>query len=498
MLFHACTQRNPKQTEAAKQLHSALVVGHIGHAIGILNTDKYINIGILNTDMYDGMEEIFDQNPWWKEKASIEQDYDIIKWKEKKFRWMPDIVDKINTKPFSLHIILGPRQTGKTTALKLFIREFLKERDPKSLFYFNCENVADYKELTEILERYLDFKEMNDVKSAAIILDEITLPKEWYRSVKSLIDKGKLKNDVVILTGSSSIAVKREVELFPGRRGHGKDFILYPLSFRGFIKVIDPELEKKLPVIKNIDDIEKAASNTAMYEKELSRHLEKYMEYGGFPLSVAYLENKEEAKKTYLSWIKNAILKADRSDTVAREIVKVFLETVQTPISWESVSKKIEVKSPKTVAAYADLLKSMFAINILYNIDISSRKIRFGRNKKIHFRDPLLLEIAEDWCLTKTKNKQPAIAESLVVEHLSRLFPEHIFFWKNDIEIDAIVHDKGKVYGFEVKWTEKSYARKPPEQIKKFTIITKKSYSKDRQKGIIKLPLAAFLSVFDI
>ena len=440
------------------------------------------------------IRELFDENPWWKDKKLIEEDYDLAKWKEKEYRWIPKIVNKIDLKPFSLHILLGPRQCGKTTAIKLLIKRLLEEKDPKSVFYFNCENITDHKELGEILSLYLEFKKNNSISNSIILLDEITLPKEWYRALKYYIDKGKFKNDVIIITGSSSIAVKREVELFPGRRGSGKDFVLYPLSFRCFLEVIAPELANKLHFFNRIEDIEKKALNNLMFHEELDKYLVKYMEYGGFPLSVANINiNKEEAKKTYASWIKNAILKADRSDIIARQILKALIETQQSDISWEGISKKIEIKSPKTVAAYIDLLKSIFTINVLYNIDVNEKKIRFGKNKKVHFRDPLLIELFEDWCLTRSKNKESAIAEALVIEHLSRKFPEKIFFWRNGYEIDSVILENERLYGFEVKWSEKSETKKP-EQIKSLAVITKKEYNKNP----LKIPLSVFLSLFDV
>ncbi|MDI6721318.1 MAG: AAA family ATPase, partial [Candidatus Aenigmarchaeota archaeon] len=193
--------------------------------------------------------ELFGQNPWWKDKSLIDKDYDIVKWKEKKYRWVPGIIEKISLKPFALHIITGPRQSGKTTTIKLLIKKLLDKEEPKSIFYFNCENLADYRELTEVLESYIEFKAANSIEASFIFLDEITLPKEWYRSIKYLIDKGKFTRDAVIITGSSSLSVKREVELFPGRRGKGEDFILYPLSFRGFLNVVDPGLARKLQAL---------------------------------------------------------------------------------------------------------------------------------------------------------------------------------------------------------------------------------------------------------
>ena len=440
------------------------------------------------------MKTIFDQNPWWKDKGLIEADYDILKWKEKKYRWVPEVVDKIGLQPFALHIITGPRQTGKTTAIKLLIQKLLTSKDPRSLFYFNCENLEDYRELSEVLESYLEFRESNNIASSVILLDEVTLPREWYRAIKLLIDQGKFRNDVLIITGSASIAVKRQVELFPGRRGNGKDFVLYPLSFRGFLKVVDPELTRGIPPLACIDKIETAAVNALLYEKELQRHLQTYMEYGGGLLSIANLYgSKEEAYGTYLSWLKNAILKADRSDIIARQIAKAFVESSQSAFSWENVSKRIDIRSPKTVAAYADLLRSIFAITILYNIDLNEKTIRFGKNKKVHVRDPLLLEIFENWSMTASKNRQSALAEALVVEHLERAYPDRVFFWKNGFEIDAVVAEGRNLYGFEVKWSEETEAKRL-SQLKKLVIVTKNAYAKDPPK----IPLAVFLALFDV
>jgi len=441
------------------------------------------------------IERLVEQNQWWKDKSLIEEDYDIQKWKEKKYRWIPSLTKEIELKPFSLHILLGPRQAGKTTVMKLLIKQLLEKMDSKSLFYFSCETVGDYKELTDIIESYLMFKDENSIDNSLIILDEITSPKEWYRGVKALIDNGKLKKETVILTGSSSITIKKQVELFPGRRGNGEDFILMPLSFREFIKVIDPNLCEKIEPIKNFEEKElrKKAVKSLPYLKELNTLLSTYKNYGGFPLGIESInDNKEDAKRVYLSWIKNAVLKAERSELIARQIIKTILEKIPNPISWENISKQIEIKSPKTVSAYIELLKSIFVLDILYNIDINKKTIKFGKNKKIHFIDPLLLELFEDWCLVKIKNKDNLLAESLTANILSRKFPERTFFWKNGFEIDAIALDNKKIRGFEVKWSENPKLKKLP-QFNSLVLITKKDFSSNP----LKIPLGIFLSIIE-
>lgn len=435
-----------------------------------------------------------EHNPWWKDKHAIDKDYDILRWQEKRHRWVPAVLNKISFSPFALHFILGPRQAGKTTALKILIKNLLNEKEPKSLFYFNCEMLSDYKELLELIKTYLEFRGNFQIKSSVIFLDEVTSPKEWYRAIKYLIDEGKLKNDVILLTGSSSISIKKQVELFPGRRGKGRDFVIMPLSFREFVSVLNPKLHQKVEAAKNLAGLETAAAKAMLYLDELDKELKKYMAYGGFPLGIeAISNNKEDAKRIYLNWIKNAVLKAERSDIIARQIMKAIIERMPSAISWEKISKEIEIKSPKTVAAYTDLLKSMFALVILYNIDISSKKIKFGKNKKIHLIDPLLLEIFEDWCLVKVKSRESVLAESIVASHLARMFSEQIFFWKNGFEIDVLVADNSLLRGFEVKWSEKSQARQLP-QLKSFAIITKNEFSKKP----LKIPLSIFLMLLDI
>jgi len=440
------------------------------------------------------LQTLMDMNPWWRGKELIEKDYDIEKWKEKKHSWIPKILNEINLKPFALHILLGPRQAGKTTAVKLLIREQLKLRDPRSIFYFNCEALADYKELIDIIETYLEFKADSGIKHALIILDEITLAREWPRAIKFLIDRGKLKNDVVLLTGSSSIAIKGEGELFPGRRGKGKDFILWPLSFREWLRVLEPKLYRKISPIKNFNELKKKATSAIIWLDKLNKALIKYMTYGGFPLGIDAINgNKEEAKQAYLSWIKTAVLKADRDDLIARQIFKAILERMPSALSWEGIAKQIEIKSPKTVSAYVNLFKTMFALVVLYNVDISKKTIKFGKNKKIHLIDPLLLELLEDWCLVKVKSKESILAESLVATHLYRIFPDQIFFWKNGFEIDAVVMENSNLYGFEVKWQERQSKIKSLPQFKDIILLTKKEFSKKP----LKIPLSVFLALLD-
>ncbi|MGB9703716.1 MAG: AAA family ATPase, partial [Candidatus Micrarchaeales archaeon] len=151
------------------------------------------------------LEALIKQNPWWIGEKEIENDEDIKKWREGKIKWIPSLLEEINIKPYSLHFIFGPRQVGKTTLLKLLIKNLLEEGIEKErIFYFRCDKLANYKELDEVLKAYFEFRETKNISSSFIFLDEITFPTEWFRTIKYYIDVGEFRKDVLILTGSLS------------------------------------------------------------------------------------------------------------------------------------------------------------------------------------------------------------------------------------------------------------------------------------------------------
>ncbi|MBO3840568.1 MAG: ATP-binding protein, partial [Candidatus Brockarchaeota archaeon] len=83
------------------------------------------------------------QNPWWYHE--VDRTYE--EWRNKEVKWVPPIIDEFLFEPFSLSFLVGPRQVGKTTALKIWISERLLPRvDPKSVFYLSCEELTDFKE----------------------------------------------------------------------------------------------------------------------------------------------------------------------------------------------------------------------------------------------------------------------------------------------------------------------------------------------------------------
>jgi predicted AAA+ superfamily ATPase len=76
------------------------------------------------------MEElIYSQNPWWEWENWETRDRDLRKYNESRVKWRPSWIDKVSLEPSSMNIVMGPRQVGKTTGVKLLISELLKGRE---------------------------------------------------------------------------------------------------------------------------------------------------------------------------------------------------------------------------------------------------------------------------------------------------------------------------------------------------------------------------------
>lgn len=438
------------------------------------------------------IEILAKQNKWWGKSELIEEDEDIKKWKEGKRKWIPEILRKISLKPFSLNFIFGPRQVGKTTLLKLLIRELLnKGVDPKRIFYFRCDLLSDFKELDEVIKTYLEFRKSFGIKSSYILLDEITFPKEWFRTIKFYIDTGEFSKDILILTGSLSMYLKKEVELFPGRRGFGKDYVLLPLSFKEFIKVFDFELYKKLSKIKNLSkkEIFEKAYKLFPYVEKINKLFKKYLKIGGFPLCVKNEKISEEIKQTYWAWIKTDLAKINRNDETFKRVAKGLLEKLPSPISLNNLAKEFEIGTHKTAYEYINIMEKIFVAKVLYWIDLHKFLPNFKKNRKVHFVDPFFFYLFSELCFTKIPDES-VIVESVAACHLARKYK--IFYWKNSNEIDIII-PKEKI-GFEVKWKERvkrDYSKIKIGKIKNVLCLTKNEL--DKEKNLIPLPL--FLSL---
>ena len=346
-------------------------------------------------------------NPWW----IGEKDKDLEELENLKYSIYPRWIDKLSLNPFSLNFIIGLRRVGKTIGIKLLIEKLLRKiKKPFSIFYFSCDILESYRDLLEIIEEYRKIKKRKGIKMSFIFLDEITLLEDWWRAIKFAIDRHWFDNDVLVLSGSSSLLIKQHIETFSGRKGKGKIVEVHPLNFFEYYSLFFKEF----------------------FQRKGKEIFENYLETGGFLAAL----NERVTDYEYISIIKADIKKIERSTDIARDIMRSIFLKAPNAFSYHSIAKDSGL-SVNTVREYIEIFKNMFLLAEVNYIGLDG-KVYPRKEKKFVIRDPFLVRALALW--TKTDLKKDFLYEWVVQEHLLRKFGE-VYYFKNSYEIDCIAGD---------------------------------------------------------
>ncbi len=386
-------------------------------------------------------------NPWW----SREQDPHIEAWESTHVKWVPEIIDRFKIDPQSINIVVGPRQVGKTTAIKLFIhRNLLPKFDRYSIFYYSCDEVVDYRELGEVLDTYQSFRREKGVRRSIIFLDEVGYVDEWWRAIKNRVDMGLFRGDTIYLTGSTGIEVLKGRERLPGRRGYGEDYIFHPIDFSEYVKnILGIDVSRRIP--SDPPTLEEASMNK-VFRRRLAESFNMYLETGGFPIPIKeYLSRgrvSTESIKPYLDWMRGDWVRYGRSERYMKEILSYILNARLTPISWNNIARNTSINSPNTVRTYLETLEDMMVAKILHYYR-PGEGVDYRKNKKIHLLDPFLYRVLSRY--TGVEVLTETLVESAVAMHLARRYDVY-YYRGGEYEVDIVVRHGDLDVGYEVKW----------------------------------------------
>lgn len=326
-----------------------------------------------------------------------------------------------------IYCIRGPRQIGKSSWVKTILKSYPR---PKDAFYYSCEDVADYKELAEILkiagERTL------------ICLDEISFIRDWDRAIKKFVDQTTGK--ILVITGSSAHDLRRGMDRMPGRWGAGGEVHLLPMEFAEFKAT---RHEKNWSSGGDLAELE-----TYFRIGGFPTALNEYMETGGLPKNSIGIQER---------WLLGDAAKLHKNEQYLREIVIQLAETMGAPISLQKLAQRTQIGSHHTALDYVNLLEDCFALNTLYCVDANTGSFRYKKEKKFYFSDPLLYWMALGWKGVSLPDQEreyvthfEKIAEAVACRHLKKDFKRLGYYHSSKGEIDFF--EKGKL-AVEVKWS---------------------------------------------
>ncbi|RMF89717.1 MAG: ATP-binding protein, partial [Methanobacteriota archaeon] len=467
-------------------------------------------------------------------RRAIDRDPSIERYNEAKIQWTPRIKFEFTLEEGAIYTLRGPRQVGKTTLVKLLIKDHLERSDPKSVFYWTCDLITTPVELAEKITEYLKWAREQTEGRLLIALDEISEVQGWQRSIKYLVDTGMLRNTTLILTGSHAIDLKKSGERLPGRRGRtGKPLnkILLPMKFSEYVEAVDPALFEKIGVRRRDERqrilfdlikgrIDPIVSGQLVHLEEINRLLERYLLTGGFPRTINELASTRsiahETYSIYLQWILGDMAKWGREERKTKQIIRRLLETYTSQVSWYSITRHTDIGSHNTVAGYVEALEDSFVLNVVNKLDLPRQRPKYRSEKKIYFLDPFIFHSLRSWTfgfprpfetakeyLEEPENKSRLI-EGVVHNHLARLayglYPtdtfhpaDHVYFLKNKHEIDFVLKLE-RLIPIEVKYRKRFDPKDVPRlgRFREGLVLTLEDLAR-KEDRYTALPVGMFL-----
>lgn len=356
-------------------------------------------------------------------------------------------------------ILVGARQTGKTTLAQYVIKSFSNKKSRS----FNGDNPTDRDLLSNRDFEFLD----NLVGSADIIfIDEGQKIETIGQTLKLMVDKYKNKKQIIVTGSSSFNLLDRTQEPLTGRKNV---FHMFSLS-----------LEELYPENNQL---------------EIIKELERLLIYGTYP-EVSTKKDLAEKRKV-LDEITSSYLYKDvlefqgikKSDALVK-LLKALALQIGSEVSYTELAN-ISGLNKKTVESYVDILEKNYIIFRLSPYAKNKRKV-ISKLRKIYFYDlGVRNSLINSFNLFSDRSDGGALWENfLAVERIKfqnyhEMYVDN-YFWRtyDGAEIDWVEEREGKVFGYEFKWNKKAKL-KPLFSWKDFSKETVKIISPYSTRGFI-------------
>lgn len=438
-------------------------------------------------------EYLFMVNNWWA-TGNIPSEYQDTIPREKTREIERFIDDR------EILTLIGPRRSGKTTIIYQLIDSLLQSgTSPKNILYISLDDPEITLDMGDdlfirLFESYQEviLRELKDEK-IYIFIDEVQYFKGWEMWLKKYFDQ--YPNIKFIVSGSSSLAIKDESAALTGRNLR---FLIYPFSYREFIRAKDNILiEKTAFSYENFED----AYNTALGVKnKLVLLFQEYLHCGGYPRTV-----DEDAGKS------REILKQYFFDTIYKDVLKMYsvkdvraLESIAAYLaqntgnrfSFRKISSALGI-DVDTVIRYVRYLEETYLVFMVNYFSYSSKAV-MQKEKKIYMIDTGLRNAIS------TSADEPVLVENCVFTHLIRKF-ENVSYWRDVEEVDFVVSIDNALLPIEVKYQNligQSDIKSVLKFCKRFklnkgVIVTKNDFKREMFNGIEVwfIPVWLFIAV---
>lgn len=327
-------------------------------------------------------------------------------------------------------LVFGPRQVGKTTALKDLIA-----KQHQTFLFLN----ADEPDVRESLENTTS-SQLKIIFGAhkVVFIDEAQRVAGIGLTLKLITDN--LKDIQVIATGSSAFDLASKTqEALTGRK---REFFLYPLSFAEMVQ------------------------HHGLIEEK--RMLEQRMLFGYYPEIVTKPAKAErQIRDLAESYLFKDVLQLDfiKKPSLLLKIVKALALQIGSEVSMQEISRLVGA-DVHTVEKYIDILEKAF---VIFTLPALNRNVRneIRKGKKIYFYDTGIRNaLISNFNPLSNRTDTGALWENFVIAERMKWLSyqqKHVdrYFWRTtqQQEIDYLEEVNGKFTAVEFKWNPKQTAR---------------------------------------
>lgn len=340
--------------------------------------------------------------------------------------------------------LLGARQTGKTSILKLISKKL------EPYVYIDLDLMSNRSIFKDDLEfiRYLENNgySRTDKKKFYVLVDEFQNVFNSTLIFKAVYDH--FPNIKIICSGSSSLKIKQKIS--ESMVGRSQVLYLHPLDFEEFL------------TFKGRDDLREILKNRHLSERyleELKQLLEEFIIYGGYP-EVAK-ENSNHEKKEILQSIFEFYLQKDIRDFANIRNIDKFMQLLKylaisngNLLKVNSVAGELGIHQ-NTTEDYISILEDTFLVKRLPPY-FKNKANSLRKTKKLYFIDTgfrnYLLRYFSPFPMREDAG---SLLETYVfAEIYKKLSPGGLFYFfrtKQGAEIDFILENNGSLTLVEVK-----------------------------------------------
>ena len=339
-------------------------------------------------------------------------------------------------------VIYGARQVGKTTIMKMLIKQLKDNGIPdKAVFYFDLEDL-DMLNLCsqgiDFLIRYIDARTSYKGK-IYLFIDEIQYLDNASSFIKLMVDNHSNRFKL-IASGSSVLGIKSKIK---------KSLVGRIVTF----EVFGLDFEEFLWFKKKIFNLDKVADEKT--EKELKQLFEEFIIFGTYP-RIALISRIDD-RRYYLKELIQTYIKKDIKDIgKIRNIMKfnnflrILADQTGSLLNIDELASSVGI-ARETVYDYLTLLEGTY---IARRLAPFFRNLRSELTKmpKIYFEDSGVLNYLKYDDIVEKVSGQ-LLENSIYAELRKVVGLESLRYWRTQSkqEIDFVVEHRRQLFVFEVK-----------------------------------------------